>query len=91
MLRRRAASGVAAVRFAYPPQVASMSMSISSLDTGAGRVEAAKMQQMTDAIIQQAAKAENIESAIFTATVASGENAKAALAEGIGEVLDVEA
>lgn len=68
-----------------------MSMSVSGLDTGASRVAAAKMQQTNDAIIKQAAAAENVESAIFSASVGSAENAKAALAEGVGKLVDVKA
>lgn len=68
-----------------------MSMSVSGLDTGASRVDAAKMQQTSDMIIQLAAKAENIDSTLFAAAIAGGENQKAALAEGVGESLDVSA
>ena len=66
-----------------------MSMSVSALDTGASRAETAKMQQLNTALIQQASAAENVESAIFSASVSQAENAMAALAEGIGEILDV--
>ncbi|MGL4323784.1 MAG: hypothetical protein ACRCTD_07050 [Beijerinckiaceae bacterium] len=66
-----------------------MSMSVSGLDTGASRAEAAKMQQLNTAIIQQAAAAENVESAIFSASVGQAAETQAALTEGIGEILDV--
>lgn len=73
------------------PQVLPMSMSISSLDTGAGRAEAARMQQLNNAIIQQASAAENVESAIFSASVGQSADTQAALAEGIGNLVDVTA